>query len=169
MTNLTKYRLNIFLLLVFIITSCSTEKTEKKLAYEGISFNCPVSWTVETSGLPGESYSIRAQSGNNILFIRFTDKKGVNPKELIENYFSKIDSTKYQLATGNIISSNFGKYEGLSSKFTITNHSVQAFGNMYAFKEGNKNIFIIKQSDTEEHVEQSFRIIEDSFNIEAVQ
>ncbi|NDV95029.1 hypothetical protein D0T84_08875 [Dysgonomonas sp. 521] len=169
MTDLTKYWLNIFLLFIFILSSCSTENTKKKLTYEGISFTCPVNWIVKTSTLPGESYSIRAQSGNNVLFITFTDKKGINPKDLIEGYFSEIDSTKYQLKTENITSSNFGKYEGLSSRFTIANHSVHACGNMYAFKEGEKSIFIVKQSDTEEHLEQNFKIIEDSFNIEAAQ
>lgn len=83
--------LNIGLITCFL--SCISGNAEKKLFYEGVLFEYPHSWTVETNELPGESYSIKGKEGNNIIFITFTEKS-TDLKEVIKTHQKKCRQNK---------------------------------------------------------------------------
>ena len=163
MTFITRYKLYSCLFL-FILLSCSTDKTEKMLSYGGISFNYPRSWNIETEELSKDSYSIKAKNRDDVMFITFANKK-TDLKDYINTYYKKID-TKVQLSTEPITESKFGKYDVLSSKFLITYLTTRTYGSVLAFEAGGKYILIIKQSDTEGRVKRNFEVIENSFNVE---
>lgn len=164
MTFILKYKIYPCLFL-FVLLSCSTDKTEKMLAYEGISFNYPRSWHIETEELSEESFFIKAKNRDDVMFITFTDNK-TDLKEYIKTYYRKIDNTKVQLSTEPITDSKFGKYDALSSKFLITYLTARIYGSVQTFEAGGKYILIVKQSDTEGRVQRNFKVIEESFSVE---
>ena len=96
--------LNIGLITSFL--SCISGNVEKKLFYEGVLFEYPHGWTVETNELPGESYSIKGKEGNNIIFITFTEKS-TDLKEVIETHQRNVDRTKFEYSAEKIIPSKF--------------------------------------------------------------
>lgn len=163
MTFIIKYKIYSCLFL-FILLSCSTNKTEKMLSYEGISFNYPRSWNIETEELSEESFFIKAKNRDDVMFITFTNKK-TDLKDYIKTYYRKIDNTKVQLSTEPITESKFGKYDVLSSKFLITYLTSRTYGSVLAFEAGGKYILIIKQSDTEGRIKRNFEAIENSFSV----
>lgn len=154
--------LNIGLITCFL--SCISGNAEKKLFYEGVLFEYPHSWTVETNELPGESYSIKGKEGNNIIFITFTEKS-TDLKEVIKTHQRNVDRTKFEYSAEKIIPSKFGKYDALSSEFTIVRDSKKSYGNTFALKAGNMSYLIIIQSDTEDSLNKSFETIKNNFEI----
>ena len=144
--------LNIGLITCFL--SYISGNAEKKLFYEGVLFEYPHSWTVETNELPGESYSIKGKEGNNIIFITFTEKS-TDLKEVIETHQKNVDRTKFEYSAEKII----------PSKFTIVRDSKKSYGNTFALKAGNMSYLIIIQSDTEDSLNKSFETIKNSFEI----
>ena len=154
--------LNIGLITSFL--SCIGGNAEKKLFYEGVLFEYPHSWTVETKELPGESYSIKAKEGNNIIFITFTEKS-TDLKEAIETHQKNVDRTRLEYSAEKITPSKFGKYDALSSKFMFVRDSKKSYGNTFALKAGNMSYLIIIQSDTEDSLNKSFETIKNSFEI----
>ena len=151
--------------LTISFTSCIGGNTEKKLFYEGVLFYYPHNWTVETTELPGELYSIKAKDGNNIIIITFTEKN-INLKEAIEDHLINIDKSRFQYSAERIISSKFGKYDALSSRFMITTETKKSYGNSFALKSGNRSYLIVIQSDAEDNLSKNFETIKNSFEIE---
>lgn len=163
MTFIIKYKIY-FGLILWVFLSCSTDKAVKMLSYEGIFFYYPKNWNIETENLSEESYSVKAKNNNDILFITFTNKK-IDPQEYIKAYYKKIDNFSVQLTTEPFTETKFGKYNSLSSKFTITHSSAHIYGIAESFEAENKYILIIRQSNTEERFDENFEVIENSFNV----
>lgn len=147
-----------------MLMSCSTDKAVKMLSYEGISFYYPKIWNVETENLSEESYFIKAKSNNNALYITFTNKE-TDPQEYIKAYYKKIDNISIQLTTEPFSEAKFGKYNTLASKFIIAYSSTHIYGVAEAFEAEGKYILIVRQSNTEEGLDQYFETITNSLNV----
>ena len=98
---------------------------------------------------------------NHIIFT----EKSTDLKEVIETHQKNVDRTKFEYSAEKIIPSKFGKYDALSSEFTIVRDSKKSYENTFALKAGNMSYLIIIQSDTKDSLNKSFETIKNSFEI----
>lgn len=160
---------SVLFIIALTLSSCfeksNQNKPDNEFSYKDITFISPQDWESTTERIDMKSYFIKVTENTNSFMVSVM-KVNEDLNIVMDSFLSTIKNTEKVNATSTPLSKGkFGKYSGLMVRYQMETSESIFYGIAYSFRANNKNVFVVKQTDSEEGLENNFKLIEDSFKV----